>query len=66
MSPEKKKDGNMAAHNKLGKAGEDAVANYLVARKLDPANAAKYNYKMRMMSTEAGRKSVVSRRFLTK
>ncbi len=43
-----------------------AVANYLVARKLDPANAAKYNYKMRMMSTEAGRKSVVSRRFLTK
>lgn len=41
-----------------------AVANYLVARKLDPANAAKYNYKMKMMSTEAGRKSVVSRRFL--
>ena len=43
-----------------------AVANYLVARKLDPANAAKYNYKMRMMSTEAGRKNVVARRFLAK
>lgn len=43
---------------------QGAVANYLVARKLDPANAAKYNYKMRMMRTEAGRKSVVARRFL--
>ncbi len=43
-----------------------AVANYLVARKLDPANAAKYDYKMRMMRTEAGRKNVVARRFLAK
>ena len=32
MSPEKKKDGNMAAHNRLGKEGEDAVAAYLERR----------------------------------
>lgn len=43
---------------------QGAVANYLVARKLDPANAAKYEYKMRMMRTAAGRKAVVARRFL--
>ena len=29
MSPKKKKEGNMAAHNRLGKEGEDAVAAYL-------------------------------------
>ena len=43
---------------------QGAVANYLVARKLDPAHAAKYEYKMRMMRTDAGRKAVVARRFL--
>lgn len=44
----------------------DATANYLVARKLDPANSEKYNQKIQLMSTENGRKRVVAARFLKK
>jgi tetratricopeptide (TPR) repeat protein len=46
---------------------EDAVAaaaNYMVARELDPANAAKYNKKISQMLSSEGRKEVVSSRFL--
>lgn len=32
LPPEKKKDGYMAAHNRLGKEGEDAAAAYLESR----------------------------------
>lgn len=42
----------------------EATKNYLVARKLDPANAGKYERKIQLMKTEAGRKYVISNRFL--
>lgn len=40
-----------------------ATANYLVALKLDPENARKYQAKLHAMKTEEGRYQVVSRRF---
>lgn len=47
-------------------AAEDpvaATANYMVALKLDPANAAKYRRKIEMMKTAEGRYQVTSARF---
>ncbi len=43
-----------------------ATANYLVAKKLDPANAAKYERKIQLMRTEAGRERVLAERFFPK
>ena len=40
-----------------------ATANYMVAKKLDPANAAKYDRKINLMRTEAGRQRVLAERF---
>ncbi len=40
-----------------------ATANYMAARKLDPARAAHYEAKMRAMRTEKGREQVQTRRF---
>ncbi|MDR1123290.1 MAG: tetratricopeptide repeat protein [Elusimicrobiota bacterium] len=40
-----------------------AVANYIAARKLDPANARRYNAKIALMRTEEGRKRVITRTF---
>lgn len=40
-----------------------ATANYMVARKLDPANAAHYNAKISLMSSEKGRERVQANRF---
>lgn len=40
-----------------------ATANYMVARKLDPQKAAKYNFKIEQMKTEEGRYRVMSNRF---
>ncbi len=40
-----------------------ATANYMVAFKLDPANAAKYQAKIAQMKTEEGRYRVMSTRF---
>lgn len=42
----------------------EATQHYLAARRLDPANAARYQGKIRMMTTENGRKRVVASRFL--
>ncbi len=43
-----------------------ATANYMAARKLDPARAAHYEAKMRAMRTEKGREAVQTRRFYPK
>lgn len=43
-----------------------ATANYMVAVKLDPANAAKYKRKINLMRTEKGREQVVTERFKPK
>ena len=40
-----------------------ATANYMVAVKLDPQNAAKYQRKIALMKTEEGRYRVVTERF---
>lgn len=40
-----------------------ATANYMVAKKLDPVNAAKYDRKIRLMRTEQGRERVLAERF---
>lgn len=40
-----------------------ATANYMVAKKLDPANAAKYDRKIKLMRTEEGRQRVLAERF---
>lgn len=40
-----------------------ATANYMVAVKLDPQNAAKYQRKIAMMKTEEGRYQVITNRF---
>ena len=40
-----------------------ATANYMVARKLDPANARRYEAKIRLMRSEEGRERVLSNRF---
>lgn len=40
-----------------------ATANYMVARKLDPANATRYNAKIRLMNSEKGRERVQANRF---
>ena len=40
-----------------------ATANYMVAKKLDPANARKYEAKIRLMRTEEGRERVLANRF---
>ena len=42
----------------------DATQHYLAARRLDPAHAQRYQNKIRMMTTENGRKQVVANRFL--
>lgn len=42
----------------------EATQHYLAARRLDPANAARYQHKIRLMTTEDGRKRVVAGRFL--
>ena len=47
-------------------AVEDPVAatsNYMVARKLDPANARRYEAKIRLMRSEEGRERVLANRF---
>ncbi len=41
-----------------------AVANYLAAKKLDPANTERYDAKIRLMSTERGRKGIIAKTFL--
>ena len=41
----------------------EATRNYLTARKLDPANARRYQYKIQMMKSENSRKRVVFDRF---
>ena len=40
-----------------------ATANYMVAKKLDPANARKYDAKIRLMRTQEGREQVLANRF---
>ena len=40
-----------------------ATANYMVARKLDPANARRYEAKIRLMRSEEGRERVLANRF---
>lgn len=40
-----------------------ATANYMVAKKLDPKNARRYDAKIRMMKTEKGRERVLANRF---
>lgn len=40
-----------------------ATANYMVAKKLDPANARRYDAKIRLMKTEEGRERVLANRF---
>ena len=42
----------------------EATQHYLAARRLDPAKARRYQGKIRMMTTENGRKHVVANRFL--
>lgn len=42
----------------------DATQHYLAARRLDPNNAPRYQGKIRLMTTEEGRKRVVANRFL--
>ena len=39
-----------------------AAANYIVAKKLDPANTKRYNAKIKFMATEKGRKAVLKKR----
>lgn len=41
----------------------EATANYMTALKLDPANAAKYQYKLERMKTQEGRYQLTTRRF---
>ncbi len=41
----------------------EATQHYLAARRLDPAHAARYQNKIRMMTSEAGRKRVVTDSF---
>ena len=43
-----------------------ATANYMVAKKLDPAHAAKYQRKINLMKTEEGRQRIVAERFKPK
>ncbi len=43
-----------------------ATANYLVAKKLDPANAAKYERKIRFMRSQQGRERILAERFFPK
>ena len=40
-----------------------ATANYMVAKKLDPAHASRYEAKIRLMRTEQGRERVLANRF---
>ncbi len=40
-----------------------ATANYMVAKKLDPKNARRYDTKIRLMRTEEGRERVLANRF---
>lgn len=40
-----------------------ATANYMVAKKLDPQNARRYDAKIRLMRTEEGRERVLANRF---
>ena len=40
-----------------------ATANYIVAKKLDPQHASRYEAKIRLMRTEAGRERVLANRF---
>lgn len=40
-----------------------ATANYMVAKKLDPKNARRYDAKIKLMRTEAGRERVLANRF---
>lgn len=40
-----------------------ATANYMVAKKLDPKNARRYDTKIRLMRTEQGRERVMANRF---
>ena len=42
----------------------EATQHYLAARRLDPARSLRYQGKIRLMTTEAGRKRVVADRFL--
>ena len=42
----------------------EATQHYLTARQLDPKNAARYQMKIRMMTSEDGRKRVVYNRFV--
>lgn len=39
-----------------------AVSNYLIAKKLDPANAKRYDAKIKLMASERGRKAVINKR----
>ncbi len=40
-----------------------AIQNYLTARRLDPANTRRYNAKIALMRTGAGRERVIERSF---
>lgn len=40
-----------------------ATSNYMAARKLDPKNAKRYNAKIKLMKTDAGRRKVIKRTF---
>ena len=42
----------------------EATQHYLAARRLDPAHATRYQNKIRMMTTENGRKRIVAGRFM--
>ncbi len=42
----------------------EATQHYLAARRLDPAHAARYQNKIRMLTTEEGRKRIIGYRFL--
>jgi tetratricopeptide (TPR) repeat protein len=39
-----------------------AVSNYIVAKKLDPANTKRYDAKIKLMTSERGRKTVINKR----
>ena len=41
-----------------------AVANYLAAKKIDPANSERYDAKIRLMASERGRKGIIAKTFL--
>ena len=50
-------------------AGDDpvsATANYMVAKKLDPAHSVRYDAKIRLMRSEQGRERVMANRFFPK